>query len=194
MTDHTLVPPLLEFDLGRTLMTKRGSLMALCGVDSGIERRRSGEHGVYFHDTRFLDHAVLELNGRRPSPVCATDARGDRSVSELASPALTLDDGTALAPGLLRIRHERVLNGQVSEVVTIRSFAPRDVVVRLELEFGADFSTLFAVRGSPDPPPPYASGGGGRQGRRGRWHRRSARRRTRSSTPTRVTRGRRSRG
>src|SRR5438034_1946225 len=149
MTDHTLVPPLLEFDLGRTLMTKRGSLMALCGVDSGIERRRSGEHGVYFHDTRFLDHAVLELNGRRPSPVCATDARGDRSVSELASPALTLDDGTALAPGLLRIRHERLLNGQVSEVVTVRSFAPRDVVVRLELEFGADFSTLFAVRGSP---------------------------------------------
>jgi glycogen debranching enzyme len=149
MTDSSLLPTLLEYDLGRTLMTKRGSLMALCGVDGDIERRRSAEHGVYFHDTRFLDHAVLLLNGRRPGPVCATDATGDRSVSELASSALTLDDGTALEPGLLRLRRERSLNGQVAEVVTVRSFAPRDVVVRLELEVGADFSTLFAVRGSP---------------------------------------------
>jgi glycogen debranching enzyme len=149
MTDQSFLASLVEFDLGRTLMTKRGSLMALCGVDGSIERRRSSEHGVYFHDTRFLDHAVLELNGRRPSPVHAVDEAGDRSLVELTIPRLTLDDGTVLEPGALRVRRERMLDGRVAEVIAVRSCASVPVVVRLEMEFGADFRTLFAVRGSP---------------------------------------------
>ncbi|HXM53813.1 MAG TPA: glycogen debranching N-terminal domain-containing protein [Candidatus Dormibacteraeota bacterium] len=140
---------IVELDLARTLMIKRGSLIALSGPDGAMDSDSSREHGLYFHDTRFLDCATLRVEGSRPSSLGATDGAGDRTVSELVNPDLRLADGTTLERGQLRLRRERVLDGRMAERLTVRSFATREVEVRLELAYGADFATLFAVRGAP---------------------------------------------
>lgn len=138
-----------DIGLAGTLMIKRGSLFALSGTDGAIDGNVGREHGLYFHDTRFLDCALLLVEGERPSPVTATDASGDRTVSDLVSPLLRLAGGAVLEPGALRLRRERELDGDMAERVTVRSAAAHELEVRLELVFGSDYHTLFAVRGSP---------------------------------------------
>lgn len=140
---------LAGFDLAKTLMIKRGSLVALSGTDGSIDSGRSGEQGLYFHDTRFLGRALLEIEGRAPIVVRGTDAPGDSMLSELENPELTLPDGSLLERGALRLRRRRTLNGHMSEVVTVCSFATQEVHLRLAMTFDSDFTTLFGVRGSP---------------------------------------------
>jgi glycogen debranching enzyme len=149
--------PMADIGLERTLMIKRGSLFALSGIDGAIDKDHSPEHGLYFHDTRFLACALLLLEGETPSPLTATDASGDRTVCDLVNPLLRLADGSVLERGMLHVRRERELDTDMAERITLRSAAGREVEVRVELAFGSDYRTLFSIRGAP-------------QARRGRLH------------------------
>lgn len=139
----TLVP-----DPGPLLTTKSGSVFALCAVDGDIDGRVSESHGLYFHDTRFLDRSTLTMEGQRLSVLLADAAQGDRSVCELTNPDLLLENGRQLRREQIGLRRERILNAEVLEQLTVQSFASTDLELSIELVVAADFVDMFQVRGS----------------------------------------------
>lgn len=144
-----------------TLTTKSGPVFALCAPNGDIDPSLNGAHGVYFHDTRYLNRASLLVNGQRLTVLLANADQTDRSISELTNPQLQLESGE-LDSQRLGFRRERRLSRTVSEELTIQNFALRDVGVTVELEYASSFDDIFVVRGAPR----------GKRGRlrRPRWH------------------------
>ncbi|MDQ6876770.1 MAG: hypothetical protein M3082_03555, partial [Candidatus Dormibacteraeota bacterium] len=140
-----------------TLTTKATNLFALCGPEGDIDTRASDAHGLYFHDTRYLDRATLRLNGGPLSVLLASASQPDRSISELTNPRLQLATGSALPKEMLGIRRERRLSNTMREQVTVQNFALFGVEVSLGFEFEAMFEDIFVIRGS-------------RRGKRGKLH------------------------
>jgi hypothetical protein len=51
-------------DLNDTLTTKAGNVFCLCARDGDLDAGVNESHGLYFHDTRFLERATLRLDGQ----------------------------------------------------------------------------------------------------------------------------------
>ena len=139
----TLLP-----DLNDTLTTKAGSVFCLCARDGDLDVGVNGSHGLYFHDTRFLEHATLRIDGQPLTVLLSSAVDDDRSVCELTNPDLELVDGTVLPKGRLSIRRERALGRKVVETIEVRNFGPEPVGCRLDLEFAASFEDMFVIRGA----------------------------------------------
>ena len=77
-------------DVGETLTTKSGGVFCLCAGGGDIDSSVSPAHGLYFHDTRFLDRALLRLGHEPLSVLLSSAIEDDRSVSELTNPDLEL--------------------------------------------------------------------------------------------------------
>jgi glycogen debranching enzyme len=147
----------LVADLGGTLTTKSGVVFALCTADGDIDLSRNPGHGIYFHDMRYLDTAVMRLN-QAPLSVLLADANGRCSVCELTNADIQLRSGRMLPKERIGIRRERTLGDPVRETVVLRSYAARELDFDFEIELGCSFDSMFTVRGAPP-------------GKRGRLHR-----------------------
>jgi len=135
-------------DVGETLTTKADGVFCLCVASGDIDSSVSPAHGLYFHDTRFLDRAVLRLGDEPLSVLFASADEDERSVSELTNPDLELKRGRVIPKQQIGIRRERKLGKRVSEAIFLRNFGLEPVTLELELEFAADFDSMFAVRGA----------------------------------------------
>jgi glycogen debranching enzyme len=138
----------LVSDLSDSLTTKSGPVFALCSTDGDIDLARNPGHGLYFHDTRFLDRSVLRLNAGRLS-VLLSEAEDDHTVCELTNPDMQLKSGSALPKQRIGIRRARHLASDVTETIHVRSYETRKLYLILDLEFGASFDSMFTVRGAP---------------------------------------------
>jgi glycogen debranching enzyme len=135
-------------DLNDTLTTKAGSLFCLCARDGDLGAGVNESHGLYFHDTRFLELSTLRLDGQPLTVLLASAVEDNRSVCELTNPDLELADGTMLPKERLSIRRERALGREVVETIEVRNFGPEPVGLRLDLEFAASFDDMFVIRGA----------------------------------------------
>ena len=134
-------------DLGRTLTTKSGNLVVLCGPDGDIDNEINSGHGLYFHDMRHLGLATLRIQGERLSVLLSSTEHHDRSICELTNPDLHLDGGNLLPMQGLGVKRERALSDRMVEVLTIQNFSGSHVAFWLQLEYGATFEDMFVVRG-----------------------------------------------
>lgn len=128
--------PLLGVDLQRSLLTKASSVFAVSELSGDIDADASPETGVFFHDTRFLSRSLAWVNGERPRVRRASAWDGDRCQVDLEA-------------GPLLMSRERKLQPDVAETFEILNSGPSACGVRLELEFAADFVSVFDVRGAP---------------------------------------------
>ena len=135
-------------DLNDTLITKAGSVFCLCARDGDLDVDVNGSHGLYFHDTRFLERATLRIDGQPLTVLLSSAFQDDRSVCELTNPDLELADGTVLPKERLSIRRERALGRKVVETIEVRNFGPEPVGCRLDLEFATSFDDMFVIRGA----------------------------------------------
>ena len=135
-------------DVGETLTTKADGVFCLCVASGDIDSSVSPAHGLYFHDTRFLDRAVFRLGDEPLSVLFASADEDEQSVSELTNPDLELKRGRVIPKQQIGIRRERKLGKRVSEAIFLRNFGLEPVTLELELEFAADFDSMFAVRGA----------------------------------------------
>jgi glycogen debranching enzyme len=134
-------------NLADALVIKRGDLFMVAPRDGDLP---SEPHplGLWYRDCRYLSMHRLRLNGERPLLLQASDALGTRSLHELT------DHTQALS-----LRVERLLvdePGRLVEGILLRSHAPGDLSLELELSLGADFEPLLAARGlveRPERPP-----------------------------------------
>jgi glycogen debranching enzyme len=113
-----------------------------------------GEQGLYHHDTRFLSHQALTINGLRPMFLGATvKERNNLLIVELMNPDLLAPDGTLLiAKGELHIFRAKLLwDGACYEHIRLNHHGLAPVAVDIAISFDADFRDLFEVRGSVRP-------------------------------------------
>jgi glycogen debranching enzyme len=135
-------------DLGDALTTKSGGIFCLCAGNGDIDAEETPGHGLYFHDTRFVDRAVLRLGNEELAVLLSSAYEDDRSVCELTNPNLTLSRDTTLPKERIGIRRERRLGDRVVETIELRNFSQKNVSLPLELEFGSSFDSMFVVRGA----------------------------------------------
>lgn len=135
-------------DVGDTLTTKSGGVFCLCAGGGDIDASVSSAHGLYFHDTRFLDRALLRLGHEPLSVLLSSAIEDDRSVSELTNPDLELKHRHVIPKQQIGIRRERRLGEQVTETVLLRNFGLEAVTIEFALEFAADFADMFVIRGA----------------------------------------------
>jgi glycogen debranching enzyme len=107
--------------------------------------------GLYHRDTRHLSHLYLTIAGVRPILLSSTLRDDNVTLTcDLTNADLYDDSGqVVMAHDLIHIRRSRFLwNGACFERISVRNFDERTRVVRLELDFAADFVDLFEVRGA----------------------------------------------
>ncbi|MFI5289749.1 MAG: glycogen debranching N-terminal domain-containing protein, partial [Polyangia bacterium] len=100
-----------------------------------------GQQGFYFEDVRCLDRFRLLLGGAPTVPLSVT-RRDAQRCTFWASNA----ESESLAAFKLVIRRERTLGDCLAERITIESFAEEPVELELQIELGADFADIFAVK------------------------------------------------
>ncbi len=135
-------------DIRETLTTKSGGVFCLCAGGGDIDSSVSPAHGLYFHDTRFLDRAVLRLGDEPLSVLLSSAIDDDRSVSELTNPDLELKRGQMIPKQQIGIRRERRLGEPAVEKIYVRNFGLGAVTLEFALEFAAGFDSMFVIRGA----------------------------------------------
>jgi glycogen debranching enzyme len=142
-------PSVLLADIGTSITTKSGAVFAVCSPDGDIDLDRNPGHGLYFDDTRYLDRAVLRLNGQ-PLGVLLAQPREGTAVSELANQDIQLRSAGRLSKDRISVTRKRQLQerGGMVESISIRSYATRAVSFSISLEVGSGFDDIFTVRGA----------------------------------------------
>lgn len=139
----------LQEQSSRTL--KHGDTFGVFNQSGDAVAGPDSPEGLYYRDTRYLSHLRMSLEGRGLLLLSST-LRDDNALltCDLTNPDLL--DGEwriTLAQGLVHIRRSRFLwNGAAYERLAIRNFDTAARRVRLAIDFAADFSDLFEVRGA----------------------------------------------
>ena len=100
-------------------------------------------HGVWNGDTRILSDYVLSVDGQQVQK---------RDIEVHAGWAAF--EGTA---GSLSVRQERYIEEGLHDRITLTNAGSAPIDAQLQLDFGADFAAMLAVRGIVNLPPPQAA-------------------------------------
>lgn len=107
-----------------------------------------GSDGIFFHDTRYLSHLEMLLNGQQPLLLGST-VRDDNSILtvDLTNPDI-LDGDPVLPKDMLHIVRTFFLwRGSAYQRLRMHNHDDRPFAVQLTLAFSSDFADLFEVRG-----------------------------------------------
>src|SRR5262245_36734798 len=96
---------------------------------------------LFSEDTRFLSMLKLTINGQRPLLLSSDKIEYFSAAFFMRNP---LTDG--LAPDVLSIRRERFVGDGMQDSFTIQNQSMERVEFDVELDVGADFADIFAVK------------------------------------------------
>ena len=124
------------------LVTREGDLFQVSD-QRGDFSPDDAASGLFTRDTRFLSRFEVLVNGEKPQLLTASAA--DNYIQRVFAQAALGNE-----PHIdVDIQRRRVLYGGVLyERISVTSYERRNVAVRLELRFDADFADLFEVRGA----------------------------------------------
>lgn len=140
--------PVLVTDLAsKTLAVKEGGTFLYSDLEGNLDHGGDYGLGLYSHDTRYLSHFRMTVNGRDLVLLSSTAERGYMSHVDLTNPDL-FEDGVLSAPQqTINVRRVRAIDGHLFERIRVRNYNPFGVTLEIELRFGADFADIFDVRG-----------------------------------------------
>ncbi|HWG73850.1 MAG TPA: glycogen debranching N-terminal domain-containing protein [Acidimicrobiales bacterium] len=116
-----------------------GSAFLICAASGDISP--ASPEGFFFRDSRFLSRWGLRVNGQRPEILTA--AAPDPFSATFVGRGLPRP-GRADS-SLMIVRHRYVGRG-MREDLLVRNHSPEPAYCAVELDFGADFADLFAVK------------------------------------------------
>jgi len=131
----------------RTL--KQGDCFAVFDSYADIGATTGGSDGIYFHDTRYLSHFEMQLNGKQPL-LLGSNVRDDNSILtvDLTNPDIFLDQQLVQPKDVLHVvRTVFLLSGVAYQRFRMQNHGDSPFDVRLSISFANDFADLFEVRG-----------------------------------------------
>ncbi|MGI8839803.1 MAG: amylo-alpha-1,6-glucosidase [Caulobacteraceae bacterium] len=146
MTDHIFMAEVVQ-----PVLVKEGALFLVCRADGGVTKACGSGLGIFYRDTRYLSAYEIGVGGKPPLTLMASSARGDQAVLELTNDAVEQLDGRPLEVQSLGVHLERTVDGErltVTDMFTLRNFAPESVTFRLSLTIDALFEDIFELRGA----------------------------------------------
>lgn len=140
--------PVLVTDLAsKTLAVKEGETFLYTDLEGNLDHGGDYGLGFYSHDTRFLSHFRMTVNGRDLVLLSSSAERGYMSYVDLTNPDLYEGDVVCAPQQTINVRRVRVIQGDLFERIRIKNYNPFDVTLEIALSFGADFADVFEVRG-----------------------------------------------
>ena len=104
--------------------------------------------GLFFDDTRFLSWLELSVGGYRTVVLSSSTEQTRASQIELTTGQSTLRDNYEIPENTVHIRREQLLGADVFyDYITFENFNFHEVMLVIELAYGADFMDVFQVRG-----------------------------------------------
>jgi glycogen debranching enzyme len=106
--------------------------------------------GIFHEGTRFVSRWKLGINGTSPL-LLSSNVKEDNDflVVDLTNPVLRLPEGRVIPHGTIHlVRTIFLWEGDCFERTEISSFALQPVSITLELDFAADYTDLFEIRGT----------------------------------------------
>jgi glycogen debranching enzyme len=137
----------------RTHVLKHGETFGLFDHYGDIHPHGLGEQGIYHEGTRFLSKLALRVGRKRPLFLSsAAQSNNELLAIDLANPDLPLEDGLLIHRGTVHIFRSKFLwEGVCYERLRISNFGLNQAEIQLALEFDADFTDIFEVRGARRP-------------------------------------------
>jgi glycogen debranching enzyme len=136
--------------IANSLVLKDGDLFLLSEPSGDVPLGRLHAAGLYYHDCRFLDGYELRVAGHPLEVLVSTAGRGYQSLVELTNPELISPGGEVVAHlETIGVTWTRTLEGSAPalyDIIAIRNFGHRRVVLPLTLAFHAGFQDVFSVR------------------------------------------------
>lgn len=146
-TDGSLLPLVSARPLD-PLVRARGAMFLVTNREGDIAPPGTRELGLYAHDTRFLSHYELVIEGAQVAYLSA-EATSD-SINQIdlmlggAEAADYLDD----PEHYVHIRRRQLVDDDFVEEVTLTNYLRRELVIEVAIRFAADFADVFEVRGA----------------------------------------------
>jgi glycogen debranching enzyme len=115
-----------------------GATFCICDLLGDIN---AAVEGLFAQDTRFLSSLRLTIDGQRPLLLSSDKIEYFSAAFFMRNP---LTDG--LAPDVLSIRRERFVGDGMQDSFAVQNQSMERVEFDLELDVGADFADIFAVK------------------------------------------------
>jgi glycogen debranching enzyme len=141
------VPIVVTELLSKVLAIKEGETFLYSDTEGNLDERPGYGLGLYYQDTRFLSRFRMRISGRDPILLSSSAERAYMSYIDVTNPDLYEDDELVVPQQTLNIRRMRAIAGRVYERIRIKNYNSFPVALDVDLEFGADFSDIFEVRG-----------------------------------------------
>ncbi len=144
-----VVPGVVSLAASSRRTLKHGDSFAMFDELGDVTELAHSPAGLFHHDTRFLSHLQLTLEGHRPLVLSSTVQVDNVMLDvDLTNPDLFLGGRLVLAKDTFHVSRAKFLwQGCCYELFTITSYAEARRRLRVALEFGADFADLFEIRG-----------------------------------------------
>ena len=132
----------------RTL--KHGDAFAVLDSYGDIGTVQDTAEGLFYHDTRYLSHYELRIEGKRPLLLSSTMHEDKAALSvDLTNPDVSLSENDKLPRDTIFLERTKFLwNAVCYERISIKNYDRVRRRLRLDVLFGADFQDLFEVRGT----------------------------------------------
>ncbi|GAW92089.1 hypothetical protein CHY_0669 [Calderihabitans maritimus] len=111
-----------------------------------IPYQEKGELGLYYRDTRFLNHLEILLEDKEPLFLSAETKDSHFAKIELTNPELTVNN-SKIPMHTIHLRELRVVRDSFFQRLRLVNYNPWPVFLKLTFKFGADFVDIFEVRG-----------------------------------------------
>lgn len=134
----------------RTLVIKHNDAFAIFDRYGDIQPIGAGQMGLFFEGTRYLCRLTLNLDGQGLLLLSSTTKEDNSMVAvDLTNPDISQQEGKILIPrGTLHLFRSKLIWQQACyERLRFSNFSLQPVKISLFLNFDADFSDIFEVRG-----------------------------------------------
>ncbi len=134
----------------RVRVLKYGKCFAVFNRYGDIEPLGLGEHGIFFHGTRYLSELALLLWQSRPL-LLSSIVKSDNFVftADLANVDVSENQQVVIPRGTLHIVRSRFLwQGVAYEKFEICNYGLQRIELPLSVAFAADYADIFEVRGT----------------------------------------------
>jgi glycogen debranching enzyme len=128
---------------------KHGDSFLVLDSHGDIGVSAGGPDGLFHHDTRYLSHFGLTVNGLQPL-LLGSNLSNDNCVLtvDLTNPDIVDRDTIILSKSLLHVaRTVFVARDTLYQRFVVHNYAAENVPLLLSLTFGSDFADVFEVRG-----------------------------------------------